>query len=122
MDFHTPYVIPIHHTDSDDDIGPMPAPAAAEEDPVAKKRKRGKDCTAEDAVITIAKLLHCKRIQGSCNGTLTGASFLVGYIALPHEQLYISRMPSAEMYEKSYMHRDAINFVAVTRYRKNNTN
>ncbi|KAG0311165.1 Peptidyl-prolyl cis-trans isomerase cyp15 [Linnemannia gamsii] len=35
--------------------------------------------------------------------------------ALPHEQLYISRMPSAEMYEKSYMHRDAINFVAVTR-------
>ncbi|KAG0043987.1 Peptidyl-prolyl cis-trans isomerase cyp15 [Gryganskiella cystojenkinii] len=34
---------------------------------------------------------------------------------LPHEALYISRLPSAEMYEKSYMHRDAINFVAVTK-------
>ncbi|KAF9348109.1 hypothetical protein BGX26_000448, partial [Mortierella sp. AD094] len=34
---------------------------------------------------------------------------------LPHEQLYISRLPSAEMYEKSYMHRDAINFIAVTK-------
>lgn len=44
----------------------------------------------------------------------------VQHIALPHEQLYISRMPSAEMYEKSYMHRDAINFVAVTRYGKSN--
>ncbi|KAF9134592.1 Peptidyl-prolyl cis-trans isomerase cyp15 [Mortierella sp. 14UC] len=60
---------------SDDDVGPMPASAAASEETAAKKRKR----------------------------------------ALPHEQLYISRMPSAEMYEKSYMHRDAINFVAVTR-------
>ncbi|KAF9582283.1 hypothetical protein BGW38_000407 [Lunasporangiospora selenospora] len=34
---------------------------------------------------------------------------------LPHEQLYISRLPSAEMYERSYMHRDAVNFIAVTR-------
>ncbi|KAG0272240.1 Peptidyl-prolyl cis-trans isomerase cyp15 [Linnemannia exigua] len=64
-----------NQTDSDDDIGPMPASAPTSEETVAKKRKR----------------------------------------ALPHEQLYISRMPSAEMYEKSYMHRDAINFVAVTR-------
>ena len=36
-------------------------------------------------------------------------------IALPHEQLYVSRLPSSEMYEKSYMHRDVINFVAVTK-------
>ncbi|KAF9161292.1 Peptidyl-prolyl cis-trans isomerase cyp15 [Actinomortierella ambigua] len=35
--------------------------------------------------------------------------------ALAHEKLFISRLPSAEMYERSYMHRDAVNFVAVTK-------
>lgn len=39
-----------------------------------------------------------------------------GVIAvLPHEQIYLSRLPTADMYEKSYMHRDTLNFIAVTK-------
>lgn len=34
---------------------------------------------------------------------------------LPHEGLYLSQLPSAERYSKSFMHRDTINFVTVTR-------
>ncbi|KAJ2681421.1 Peptidyl-prolyl cis-trans isomerase cyp15, partial [Coemansia spiralis] len=36
--------------------------------------------------------------------------------ALPQhlEAKYLERLPSAEMYERSYMHRDAIEFVVVT--------
>ena len=33
-----------------------------------------------------------------------------------HEQTYLERLPSADMYERSYMHRDVLNFVAVTKY------
>ncbi|KAG0238919.1 hypothetical protein BGW42_000080 [Actinomortierella wolfii] len=62
----------VDESDSDDDIGPMPATAAEVHE--AKKRKA----------------------------------------PLPHEKLFISRLPSAEMYERSYMHRDSVNFVAVT--------
>ncbi|KAK3806830.1 MAG: hypothetical protein J3Q66DRAFT_421648 [Benniella sp.] len=36
---------------------------------------------------------------------------------LPHEQLFISRLPYAEMNEKSYMPGNALNFVAVTKRR-----
>ncbi|KAI8063215.1 peptidyl-prolyl cis-trans isomerase cyp15 [Gongronella butleri] len=34
---------------------------------------------------------------------------------LPHEQLYLAQLPSADMYETSYMHRDTLNQVAVTK-------
>ncbi|EJC97808.1 peptidyl-prolyl cis-trans isomerase [Fomitiporia mediterranea MF3/22] len=34
---------------------------------------------------------------------------------LPHEKLYLSHLPSADRYAKSFMHRDVINFVVVTR-------
>ncbi|KAI8579693.1 hypothetical protein K450DRAFT_241062 [Umbelopsis ramanniana AG] len=34
---------------------------------------------------------------------------------LPHEQIYLSRLPTSDMYEKSYMHRDILNFIAVTK-------
>ncbi|KAG2172730.1 hypothetical protein INT43_000077 [Umbelopsis isabellina] len=34
---------------------------------------------------------------------------------LPHEQIYLSRLPTSDMYEKSYMHRDTLNFIAVTK-------
>ncbi|KAI0771377.1 peptidyl-prolyl cis-trans isomerase [Irpex lacteus] len=34
---------------------------------------------------------------------------------LPHEKLYLDRLPSADRYSKSFMHRDVINFVVMTR-------
>ena len=32
---------------------------------------------------------------------------------LPHEAAYVATLPSAEMYERSYMHRDTVTHVAV---------
>ncbi|KAI0346034.1 peptidyl-prolyl cis-trans isomerase [Trametopsis cervina] len=34
---------------------------------------------------------------------------------LPHEKLYLDHLPSADRYSKSFMHRDVINFVVMTR-------
>ncbi|CDS12023.1 hypothetical protein LRAMOSA04218 [Lichtheimia ramosa] len=33
---------------------------------------------------------------------------------LAHEKLFLSHLPNADMYEKSYMHRDTLNYVAVS--------
>jgi hypothetical protein len=41
----------------------MPAPAAAEEENVAKKRKRGKDRAFQQAAITIAMVFLSRRKQ-----------------------------------------------------------
>ena len=35
--------------------------------------------------------------------------------ALAYEQVYLGNLPSAEMYEKSYMHRDSITHVVCAR-------
>lgn len=37
-------------------------------------------------------------------------------IVLPHEKLYLEHLPSANRYYKSFMHRDQINFVTMTKY------
>ncbi|KAG2153096.1 uncharacterized protein EDB93DRAFT_1249010 [Suillus bovinus] len=34
---------------------------------------------------------------------------------VPHEKLYLDHLPDAEQYYKSYMHRDSLNFVVVTK-------
>ena len=36
-------------------------------------------------------------------------------IALPYEKIYLEKLPCAEMYEKSYMHRDIITHVVCTK-------
>jgi peptidylprolyl isomerase domain and WD repeat-containing protein 1 len=36
-------------------------------------------------------------------------------IVLPHEKVYLDHLPSAERYYKSFMHRDQINFVTMTK-------
>lgn len=36
-------------------------------------------------------------------------------IVLPHERLFLDHLPCADRYHKSFMHRDMINFVVVTR-------
>jgi hypothetical protein len=35
---------------------------------------------------------------------------------LTHELLYLENLPSAESYERSYMHRDVITHIVVTKY------
>lgn len=37
-------------------------------------------------------------------------------VALPHERLYLEKLPSASMYERSYMHRDVVTHLSVTRW------
>lgn len=35
---------------------------------------------------------------------------------LPHEKLYLEHLPEADRYYKSFMHRDTVNFVTVTKW------
>lgn len=41
--------------------------------------------------------------------------FLFWKEALAYEQVYLENLPSAEMYEKSYMHRDIITHTVCTK-------
>ncbi len=34
---------------------------------------------------------------------------------LPHEKLFLEHLPSADRYSKSFMHRDVVNYVVVTK-------
>ena len=34
---------------------------------------------------------------------------------LPHEKTYLEHLPDTDRYYKSFMHRDTVNFVAVTK-------
>lgn len=43
-------------------------------------------------------------------------SLILCCTVLPHEKLYLEHLPSADRYSKSFMHRDVINFVVMTRY------
>ncbi|KAJ3207647.1 AAA ATPase midasin, partial [Entophlyctis luteolus] len=73
-------------SDSDSDVGPMPMPAASDGLATAppKKKPRGKSLWNQKTRI------------------------------LQHESLYLANLPACDMYEKSLMHRDVINFVLVT--------
>lgn len=74
--------------DDDEDIGPMPLPDTGE----ARKKRKGAPVA-----------------QFTRSVSLTRCS------VLPHEKLYIDHMPSADRYSKSFMHRDAINSVTLTK-------
>jgi len=79
--------------ESDDDVGPMPMPEGAPENAGTKKKRKG--------------------AFGITIRTLVLRTTLV--IVLPHERLFLDHLPSADRYHKSFMHRDVINFVVVTR-------
>lgn len=40
---------------------------------------------------------------------------MIVFIVLEYEKLYLENLPDAECYEKSYMHRDAITHIVVTK-------
>ena len=71
--------------DDDDDIGPMPV--SAQDDHLQKKKK-----------------IRGKWIK---NGMLM--------IVLEHEKTFLNTIPESDMYERSLMHRDTVNFVQVTK-------
>ena len=59
---------------------------------------------------------HCTQAidaYGNCVlGADCGYAICMGQV-LEHEQMYLEALPNAEMYERSYMHRDTITHVAV---------
>jgi peptidylprolyl isomerase domain and WD repeat-containing protein 1 len=80
----------INQDDSNVDVGPMPMPAGANGG--FKKKRRGGLCIAS---------------YGSSTYLLT--------LVVPQEKLYLEHLPDAEQYYKSFMHRDSLNFVVVTK-------
>ena len=78
----------------DEVIGPMPV---VEEQP-AKKKQKGYN-------------YHCL-LQRGC--TLFRNWFFV-FTVLQFEKMYLENIPSAAMYEKSFMHRDVVTQAVVTR-------
>lgn len=85
---------------ADDIVGPMPA---EDEGPPAKKKK-GKHCSDQG----VCRLVGFMR---AADDGPPGSA-----VALAHERLYLEKLPSASMYERSYMHRDVVTHVSVTRW------
>ena len=83
--------------ESGDDVGPMPMPEGAVDNVVTKKKRKG-----VLRIITRGSIAVLSRVP-----TLA--------LVLPHERLFLDHLPSADRYYKSFMHRDVINFVVVTR-------
>ena|ERR1700761_718170 len=75
--------------DEDDDVGPMPAPEAK------KKKRKGSSLDM--------RLKRVYKLQ------------LSRLLVLEHEKLYLDHLPAGNRYFKSFMHRDTINFVTVTK-------
>lgn len=82
---------------SDDWVGPLPTDAAP-----AKKRKG------------IPLNLNSFVCYSICKLQLLCVPFLLIRV-LPYEKLYLENLPDAECYEKSYMHRDVVTHVIVTK-------
>ena len=74
----------------DEVIGPLPV---SEEQPVKKKQK-GFICCNDDA----------RYLEMLC------------FAVLQFEKMYLENIPSAAMYERSFMHRDVVTQVLVTRF------
>lgn len=49
------------------------------------------------------------------NGSATTGSRKKRRAVLPHEKLFLEHLPDADRYYKSYMHRDTLNYVVMTR-------
>jgi peptidylprolyl isomerase domain and WD repeat-containing protein 1 len=82
--------------ESDDDVGPMPAPQG--ESVTTKKKRKG--------------MCVCVNSVSPCLGLMYATTFSV----LPHQRLYLEHLPNADQYYKSFMHRDVINFCTMTRF------
>jgi peptidylprolyl isomerase domain and WD repeat-containing protein 1 len=89
--------------ESDDDVGPMPMPEGTAVGAGTKKKRKG------------ALLFGPQQSATLQGGSSSQTDLLCFSIVLPHEKLFLDHLPSADRYYKSFMHRDVINFVVVTR-------
>merc|ERR1719401_2372758 len=83
--------------DSDDDPGPMPAP------PPAAKRPLDFDDDDDD-----------DDDAGPMPAPPPAAAKVKKKKVLKNEHVYLDNLPSGEMYEKSFMHRDVVSFAAAS--------
>jgi peptidylprolyl isomerase domain and WD repeat-containing protein 1 len=90
--------------ESDNEVGPMPMPEGAPPAGAGTKKKR------KGALLGTSIRKACKVFLNQGHSPLLSSS-----IVLPHERLFLDHLPSADRYHKSFMHRDVINFVVVTR-------
>jgi peptidylprolyl isomerase domain and WD repeat-containing protein 1 len=98
---------PPQEPEEDEDVGPQP--------PKAKKRKAS--CSAK--LLTVAPDLcqpGCVVLFASAPCAGFNQRMLLNYImqVLQFEQQYLDALPSAQMYETSYMHRDTVTHVVVS--------
>ena len=88
--------------DEDEVIGPLP---------VGEGEKEGKQRREKVGPINGGKF-ECYSYK--CPPR-EGIEFCFFYAVLPYEKVYLDGLPCAEMYEKSYMHRDIITHVLCTK-------
>lgn len=69
-------------------------------------------CGFMRVVYTAATSKYMMQLGGDALGE---SSMLHRATVLPHEKLYLEHLPNAEQYYKSFMHRDTVNFVVVTK-------
>lgn len=79
--------------DSDDEIGPMPTAAG---DDVVVSNGRRKKRAGELLLAPAFGMVADRRV-------------------LPHEKLFLDHLPDQDRYYKSFMHRDTVNFVTMTK-------
>lgn len=98
--------------DAEDDewVGPMPSEATK-----AKKRK-GLFSRFDTSSYLLNRLLEL-HTANHANNTATGLSmfWVCFFSVLEFERVYLDNLPSAAMYERSYMHRDVITHIVCTK-------
>ncbi|KAI8929142.1 hypothetical protein BC831DRAFT_444863 [Entophlyctis helioformis] len=95
----TPAAAPGHDSDSDSDVGPMPMPAGASTNDHDDHDGDNDDVGPSAAPAPAeADPAHRKKQR-----------------VLEHESLYLSMLPTTDMYEVSLMHRDVVNFVSISK-------
>ncbi|EGG14037.1 WD40 repeat-containing protein [Cavenderia fasciculata] len=74
-----------------------------------KKVKEDESSTSTTSTTTTNK----KNVKKQSSKVVLTSSFMLG--ELPFEQLYLDNLPNSQMYEKSYMHKDACSHVLVSK-------
>lgn len=96
----SPEMPPADVEDSDDEIGPMPAAPGGEDTAIGNAKKRRRAGKPSRMCVNLERL--AKR----------DTSHLA---VLPHEKLFLDHLPEADRYYKSFMHRDTVNYLVVTK-------
>lgn len=97
--------------EDDEWVGPMPSEAA-------KAKKRKGLFLRFDRLSYLLNRLLLLRNANHANNTATGLYIFFSFfffLVLEYERVYLDNLPSAAMYERSYMHRDVITHIVCTK-------